>query len=107
MDLPAAVTAVVARATGSRPASWQRVVAGYTHADKWRIDLGSSTAFVKASANAVARGQIEQREPAPSWRRWLIDESAESPTQEQFTNLTVAEELADHPILKAISIDVQ
>lgn len=60
MDLPAAVTAVVARATGSRPASWQRVVAGYTHADKWRIDLGSSTAFVKASANAVARRQIER-----------------------------------------------
>ena len=55
MDLPAAVTAVVARATGSRPASWQRVVAGVTRTrSKWRIDLGSSTAFVKASANAVA-----------------------------------------------------
>ena len=71
MDLPAAVTAVVARATGSRPASWQRVVAGYTHADKWCIDLGSSTAFVKASANAVgaARSSGKRRSSSASRRR--------------------------------------
>jgi penicillin-binding protein 2 len=55
----------------------------------------------------VAMKKFEQREPTPGWRRWLIDESAETPTQEQFTTITVAEELADHPILKAISTDLQ
>jgi penicillin-binding protein 2 len=55
----------------------------------------------------LAMKKFEHREPTPGWRRWLIDESAETPTQDQFTNITVAEELADHPILKAISTDVQ
>jgi penicillin-binding protein 2 len=55
----------------------------------------------------LAMKKFEQREPTPGWRRWLIDESAETPTQDQFTTITVAEELADHPILKAISTDLQ
>lgn len=55
----------------------------------------------------LAVKKFEQREPTPGWRRWLIDESAETPTQEQFTSITVAEELADHPILKAISTELQ
>jgi hypothetical protein len=55
----------------------------------------------------LAMKKFEHREPTPGWRRWLIDESAEMPTQEQFTTITVAEELADHPILKAISTELQ
>jgi aminoglycoside phosphotransferase (APT) family kinase protein len=60
MDLPAEVEAAIARATGRAPTSSQHVVAGYTHAEKWRVGLGDATAFVKASADAVAREQIER-----------------------------------------------
>lgn len=60
MEAPAEVVDAVAQATGERAASWQHVVAGYTHAEKWIVDLGVRTAFVKASADAVARGQIER-----------------------------------------------
>jgi cell division protein FtsI/penicillin-binding protein 2 len=40
----------------------------------------------------LAKKKYEQREPAPAWRRWLIDESAQAPTPEEFTTLKVAEE---------------
>lgn len=60
MEAPAEVVEAVAGATGDTPTSWQHFVAGYTHAEKWIVDLGVRTAFVKASADAVARGQIER-----------------------------------------------
>lgn len=50
--------------------------------------------------------KFEQREPAPKWRRWLVDEKADAPTPEQFTTLTVEEE-ADHPILKSVDVNEQ
>jgi penicillin-binding protein 2 len=55
----------------------------------------------------LAMQKYEQRDPPPAWKRWLVDESAEAPTQEMFENLTVAEELEDHPILRAVSVEVQ
>ncbi len=55
----------------------------------------------------LASEKYEKRDPAPAWRRWLIDEAAEVPQREQFTNLKVAEEEAHHPVLKAISTEVQ
>ncbi len=60
MEAPAEVVEAVAGATGDTPASWQHVFAGYTHAEKWIVDLGRRTAFVKASADEVARGQIKR-----------------------------------------------
>jgi hypothetical protein len=60
MEPPQEVVKAVADATGTTPTSWQHVVAGYTHAEKWLVELGDRTAFVKASANTVARGQIER-----------------------------------------------
>jgi Phosphotransferase enzyme family len=60
MKPPAEVQAAVAEATGRRPSSWQHFVAGYTHAEKWLVELGDRRAFVKAATNAVARGQIER-----------------------------------------------
>ena len=60
MDPPREVIAAVVKATGRTPTARRHVVAGYTHAEKWIVSLGSETAFVKASANAVARGQIER-----------------------------------------------
>lgn len=55
----------------------------------------------------LALKKYEQREPTPAWRRWLVDPAAEAPQQEQFTALTVAEELQDHPILKDVTNAVQ
>lgn len=60
MDPPREVIAAIVKATGLTPTAWRHVVAGYTHAEKWIVSVGSDTAFVKASANAVARGQIER-----------------------------------------------
>jgi Phosphotransferase enzyme family len=60
VEPPVEVLEAVVQAAGSRPTSWQHVIAGYTHAEKWRVDLGELTAFVKASADAVARSQIER-----------------------------------------------
>jgi phosphotransferase family enzyme len=60
MKVPAQVVEAVTQATGERATSWQHVVAGYTHAEKWFVELGRRTAFVKGSADAVARGQIER-----------------------------------------------
>lgn len=60
MEAPAEVVEAVAQATGERATSWQHYVAGYTHAEKWFVELGRRTAFVKASEDAVARGQIER-----------------------------------------------
>jgi aminoglycoside phosphotransferase (APT) family kinase protein len=60
MELPAEVREAVEQATGRAPASAEHFVAGYTHAEKWLVELGDATAFVKASANAVAREQIER-----------------------------------------------
>jgi penicillin-binding protein 2 len=55
----------------------------------------------------LAVKKFAEREPAPAWRRWLVDESAEAPQAEDFEKLTVAEELQDHPILKAVDNPVQ
>jgi Phosphotransferase enzyme family len=60
MKPPEDVRAAVSEATGMRPTSWQYFVAGYTHAEKWLIELGDERAFVKAAANATARSQIER-----------------------------------------------
>jgi aminoglycoside phosphotransferase len=61
VDPPAAVTAAITEATGAAPTAWQHVVAGHTHAEKWRIGLGDgSTAFVKAGSEESARAQIER-----------------------------------------------
>jgi aminoglycoside phosphotransferase (APT) family kinase protein len=60
MEPPHEVVKAVAAAAGKTPTSWRHVVAGYTHAEKWLVELGDRTAFVKASANEVARGQIER-----------------------------------------------
>jgi Phosphotransferase enzyme family len=54
------LTAVTA-ATGARPTSWQHVVAGHTHAEKWLIDLDDGRkGFVKAGIEGSARAQIER-----------------------------------------------
>jgi aminoglycoside phosphotransferase len=76
MKPPAEVQAAVADATGRRPSSWQHFVAGYTHAEKWLVELDDDRAFVKAAANATARGQIEREAAmygavaAPYMPRW-------------------------------------
>jgi aminoglycoside phosphotransferase (APT) family kinase protein len=58
---PAAVLAAISTATGARPTSWQHVVAGHTHAEKWRLDLDDGRkAFVKAGMARSARAQIER-----------------------------------------------
>ena len=51
--------------------------------------------------------EFAEREPAPAWRRWLVDEAAEAPQEEDFAKLVVAEELQDHPVLKAVDNPVQ
>ena len=35
----------------------------------------------------LALQKYEQREPAPAWRRWLIDERPTAPTPDEFTKL--------------------
>lgn len=60
MKPPAEVVAAVTEATGRRPSSWQHFVAGYTHAEKWLVELGNERAFVKAAVDATARRQIER-----------------------------------------------
>ena len=61
MNPPAAVLAAITTTTGSRPTSWQHVVAGHTHAEKWLIDLDDRRkGFVKAGMDGSARTQIER-----------------------------------------------
>jgi hypothetical protein len=61
MDPPAEVFAAITAATGSRPVSWQHVVAGHTHAEKWLTVLRDGRkAFVKAGTETSARAQIER-----------------------------------------------
>jgi penicillin-binding protein 2 len=55
----------------------------------------------------LAVQKYEQREPAPAWRRWLLDASAEMPKEETFKMVPIAEEHEAHPILKAISTEVE
>jgi hypothetical protein len=57
---PAAVLKAITAATGTRPTSWQHVVAGHTHAEKWLVDLDGRRAFVKAGTESSARAQIER-----------------------------------------------
>jgi aminoglycoside phosphotransferase (APT) family kinase protein len=58
---PETVLTAIAAATGARPTSWQHVVAGHTHAEKWLIDLDDGRkAFVKAGMEGSARAQIER-----------------------------------------------
>jgi aminoglycoside phosphotransferase len=58
---PAAVLAAITAATTARPTSWQHVVAGHTHAEKWLVELHDGRrAFVKAGAEGSARTQIER-----------------------------------------------
>lgn len=61
VNAASAVPAAIAAATGMKPASWQHVVAGHTHAEKWLIALPDGRrAFVKAARKAGARRQIER-----------------------------------------------
>jgi hypothetical protein len=60
VEPPAEVVAAVTETTGMQPVSWQHVVAGYTHAEKWLVELDGDRAFVKAAADTVARSQIER-----------------------------------------------
>lgn len=56
-----AVLAAITAATGARPTSWQYIVAGHTHAEKWLVELQDGRrAFVKAGAETSARAQIER-----------------------------------------------
>jgi hypothetical protein len=58
---PAAVWAAITAATGVRPASWQPVVAGHTHAEKWLVELlDGRKVFVKAGTEPSARAQVER-----------------------------------------------
>jgi Phosphotransferase enzyme family len=58
---PAAVLSAVTAATGVRPSSWQHVVAGHTHAEKWLVELDNGRkAFVKAGTETSARAQIKR-----------------------------------------------
>lgn len=58
---PRAVLAAITAATGVRPTSWQHVVAGHTHAEKWLVELpDGGSAFVKAATETTARAQIER-----------------------------------------------
>lgn len=59
--MEAALLAAITSATGSRPTSWQHVVAGHTHAEKWLIELQDGRpGFVKAGTVGSARAQIER-----------------------------------------------
>jgi hypothetical protein len=61
VHVPSAVEAAVGSATGAQPTSWQHVVAGHTHAEKWLIELPDGrSAFVKAGKETSARVQIER-----------------------------------------------
>ena len=61
MDPPAAVLGAIAAATSARATSWQHVVAGHTHAEKWLLGLQDGRkAFVKAGTETSARAQIER-----------------------------------------------
>lgn len=61
MNPPTAVLEAIAAATGVQPSSWQHVVAGHTHAEKWRVELRDGrSAFVKAGTEMSARAQIER-----------------------------------------------
>lgn len=61
MHVPSAVKAAIAKATGMKPTSWQHVVAGHTHAEKWLIELPDGRrAFVKAGTETGARRQIDR-----------------------------------------------
>jgi hypothetical protein len=54
------VPAAVRKATGARPTSWQHVVAGHTHAEKWLVELANGErAFVKAGLGPAGE-QIER-----------------------------------------------
>jgi hypothetical protein len=57
----APVEEAVAAATEARPMFWEHVVAGHTHAEKWRVALrGGGRAFVKAGTEPSARAQIDR-----------------------------------------------
>ena len=61
LNPPAAVLGAITAATGAQPTSWQHVVAGHTHAEKWQINLHDGRkAFVKAGTERSARVQIER-----------------------------------------------
>jgi hypothetical protein len=61
MNPPEPVRAAIAAATGKRPTSWEHVVAGHTHAEKWLVEFQDGrTAFAKAGAEPSARAQIER-----------------------------------------------
>ena len=61
MNPPAAILTAITAATGARPASWQHVVAGHTHAEKWLVELQDARrVFVKAGTERSARSQIER-----------------------------------------------
>jgi hypothetical protein len=58
---PAAVLAAVTKASRAPATSWEHVVAGHTHAEKWLVAFeDGSTAFVKAGIDETARAQIER-----------------------------------------------
>jgi aminoglycoside phosphotransferase len=51
---PEEVLTAILAATGARMTSWQHVVAGHTHAEKWRVELGDGRrAFVKAGTESA------------------------------------------------------
>jgi phosphotransferase family enzyme len=58
---PREVVEIVAATAGAPVASWRHVVAGHTHAEKWRAQLADGgSVFVKAGADRTARSQIER-----------------------------------------------
>jgi aminoglycoside phosphotransferase len=58
---PPEVVEIVAATTGAPALSWDHVVAGHTHAEKWRVQLvDGRSVFVKAAEEQTARSQIER-----------------------------------------------
>ena len=61
MNPPEAVLEAITSVTGVRPTSWRHVVAGHTHAEKWRAELADGRAvFVKAATEPSASAQVER-----------------------------------------------
>ena len=107
--------AEVARVNADLASMWQRLatVSGNTveHIEEARdaivrkVQLRRRAVWYRNYQTALQKHG--EREPAPAWRRWLVDESADVPQMQHFETLTVAEELQHHPILKDVANDVQ
>ena len=65
-----------------------------------RVEMRKRTVWWRKYRNAIE--SQEDQQPPPAWQRWLLGETSDVPQLDDYSGITIEEELSSHVILPAV-----